>query len=121
MGAYAKVFNAASDVPAYRIVKAAGSEDAALATSSTDKILGISPNVATAAGNRLDVILEQVAELKLGGTVENGDPITSDANGCGIKAEPDPGETLRIVGGALVDGVADDIIRVKLNPGFITG
>ena len=40
----------------------------------------------SAAGHRVDVVEAGIAEVRFGGAVDAGDPITSDANGLAIKA-----------------------------------
>jgi hypothetical protein len=111
---FSKTFDAITDIPAYRIVKAVNG-GAALASSPEDHVLGISTTVDAFEGNGVDVVFDRSAELKLGNAVSFGDPITSDANGCGVTAAS--GE--KYVGTALRDGALDDIIPVLVRPGLL--
>lgn len=107
-----------------RLLVASGSADAnaALATASTAKIIGVSDMAAAAAtGDKVDVILSGTAELLLGGTVTRGDPVTADANGKGVTAAPATGVNARYAGFALSSGVAGDIIPFLLSQGIIQG
>lgn len=83
--------------------------------------MGVSQNVDVAAGQQVDVVHNDTANLQLGGAVAVMDPITSDANACGVKAAPAAGANNRIVGFALASGVANDIIPVLITPGIIQG
>jgi len=57
----------------------------------------------------VEVVHSGIVDVKLGGSVVFGDRVTSDANGCGVKAV---GEVCEVIGKALESGNAGDIIRV---------
>jgi hypothetical protein len=118
-----KSFTAEGLIGAFRIIKAGAAPYGILqGAAATDKILGITTEVsADAVGERTDVILTGIADLKLGGTVAGGDPITSDATGQGVVAAPAAGVNNRIIGFAVIAGVVGDIIPVTIEPGFIQG
>lgn len=120
---FAKNFNAVAAIPAYSIVKPSGVNDGEVvpAAAANDPILGVSQNVDVLQGQPVDVVLGDSANVKLGGAVAFGDPITSDANGCGVKAAPVAGQNARLVGFALTSGVAGDIIPVDIELGVMHG
>lgn len=101
----------------YRIVKAgAGVRSAVLATAATDKLLGTSDELPHVAGEQVDMAVGSVPFVVLGGTVAQGDALTSDANGAAI-ATTTPGN--RIIGFAEVAGVAGDEITYLRAPGVL--
>lgn len=92
----------------YRIVKkGAASKSAVLAAAATDKLLGTSDELGHVAGEQVDVAVGPVPWVVLGGTVNAGDALTSDANGAAV-ATTTTGN--RIIGFAEIDGVAGDEI-----------
>ena len=118
-----KNFDATAAVPARTIVKpsatAGGVQPAAAAT---DKLLGISTGVDSAAGARCDVILSGAADVVAGGAVAAGDLVTSGADGKAVAAAPAAGANARTVGTALTAAVAaGDIITVLVAPGSVQG
>lgn len=110
-------FLAATLIASHRIV-AFGSDDdtVTMASSATDSLVGISDLGADAIGDRLDVVMDDIAEVEFGGTITRGDPITSDANGKAIKATV---AGSRIIGFAMVSGVVGDIGTVNIVPSKI--
>lgn len=90
--------------------------------ASTDSLVGVTVDKITVPnGQRADVVKDGIAQVKLGGTVVRGDPITSDATGQGVAAAPGVGVNARIIGFAEVSGVAGDVVPVQLSPGRIQG
>ncbi|WP_027190065.1 DUF2190 family protein [Fundidesulfovibrio putealis] len=118
-----KVYTAEGTIAPCRIVKHGTADGAAaLAAAATDAIMGVSDTQITRdAGQRLDAVKSGIAAVELGGTVARGEPITSDANGKGVKAAPAAGANARIVGFAEVSGVSGDIIDVAISLGQIQG
>lgn len=111
-------------IPNRRQVKP-GSVDGkvALATSSTDLIIGVSDCPGDAAiGDRIDVVLFGEAEVDAGGTVAFGAFITADASGKAVAAAPAAGVNAR-TGGLLhlSAAVSGDVARVFVNPNRIQG
>jgi hypothetical protein len=118
-----------------RIVRMNDDGTVSQATGPTDKLFSLSlPFNDVADGDRVDVCVMGFEEVQLGGVVKAGDPITSDANGCGVEATRHthteniavaytenattavaPG--VRIIGFAEVAGVAGDWINVLLAQG----
>ena len=121
---FAKSYNAGGAINANSIVKAGANDyDVLQADGATAaaKLLGITMEVAAASGERVDVVHCGVADVKLGGTVARGDPITSDASGNGVAAAPGAGTNNRIIGIALISGVSGDIIPVLVAPSMLQG
>lgn len=94
-----------------------GSDDdhMAVCSAATDGMLGIIQQTATAAEQTLRIVLEGIADIKLGGTVTRGQLITSNASALGIAASAGQ----NYVGIALVSGVANDIGSVLVCPGLV--
>ncbi len=73
-------YKAAEAIEAYKFVKL----DSGLktATAPTDKIIGISDTVRTEADDVVDVFtIGEIAEIEAGSAFNEGDALTSDANG----------------------------------------
>lgn len=117
-----KSFLAEGAIGANLLVKPGAADYGALVSAATsDKIIGVTSEIAAASGERVDVILSGIADLKIGGTVTRGDPITSDASGQGVSAAPAAGTNWRIIGIALISGVSGDIIPVIISQGMLQG
>ncbi len=89
------------------------------AAANTDPLWGIADAQGGDSGDTVDVILDGLAEVKLGGTVQAGDPLTSDANAAAIKATPSATNIVRVIAWAEQPGVAGDIIRAKVERSVI--
>src|SRR5207253_9759294 len=74
---------------------------ALVAAAGTDKVIGVTTEIAAASGERVDVVHEGIADLKLGGTVARGDLLMSDASGQGVVATAAAGSNVRVGGTAL--------------------
>jgi len=97
----------------HRILAATATDDTvsqADAATPTRKLVGVSMNVETASGARLDMHVAGVVPVKYGGTVAFGDPLTSDSTGRAVKATP--GQP--VLGTAMENGVVDEIGSVKI-------
>lgn len=117
-----KSYEASAAILGRRIVmfsEAAASSRVATANSATAPAVGISGPLGAAVTELCDVILDGVAELTLGGTVNAGAPIMSDATGAGISAGAAAASTRRVVGFALEPGVSGDIIKVRVSPSLL--
>lgn len=113
-----KTFLAGATVAANRIVKfGADKLHVIQGAAATDKLIGVSDNIgATAAEESFDVILDGIALVKCGGVVAIGDLVTSDATG---QALATTAATNRWIGMAMEDGVAGDLIGIRLSPGLV--
>ena len=109
-------------VEAYRIVKH-GSVDGTCvkAAGPTDLLVGTSDSLDKATGELVDVQMGHVGEVRLGGTVTRGQPLTSDANAKAVVASPAAGSNVRIIGFAAQSGVLDDVITYDRAPGLMQG
>lgn len=120
---YFKTRKAEAAIPAYSIVKR-GSADGTivLAAAATDKLIGVTDNIASVIGdNDVDVNVSGQHFVKLGGTVAEWDPLTSDANGNAIVSAPGSGVNNRIIGFAMQAGVAGDVINYLGEPSYHRG
>jgi len=96
------------------------------AAAATDLLLGITNEIALAAldvtnGNSVDVTLQGVGMLKIGGTIARGAKITANASGQGIAAAPSAGANAQVIGIAMRSGVANDIIPVLILQSVMQG
>lgn len=118
-----KNFTSAGAIASYRIV-AAGASDGIVkqATAASDKLLGCTGvGRVDAADKRIDVCLDNIQQIEFGGDVAFGDPLTSDAQGRAIKAEPAAGANVRVVGNALESGSLGVIGYVHIVPSTLQG
>lgn len=117
-----KNFRAAAAILPWRIVKFGASDvEAVTAAAAGDALIGISSELAADAGQRCDVMMSDIADVRFGANVTRGDPLTSDAVGRAITAAPGAGAKMRIIGFALVSAIADDVGPARIVPGLITG
>ena len=108
-----KAFIAATAIPRYSVVKLDAADDAvAVATAKTDRLVGVLADAAEVpAGKRADVILEGIAEVRAGATVNKGADVTVDTQGRVVAAS----STDEVVGWATeAANAAGDIISIKL-------
>lgn len=117
-----KSYTAEGAISANRIVKPGANDWGVLqGAAATDALIGITTEIDAASGERVDVVHEGIADLKLGGTVARGALLTSDASGRGVTAAPAAGTNNRVICAALISGVLDDIIPVLVTPGSVQG
>jgi len=118
-----KSFVAGGTIGENRLVKPGGTAgQVVLATAASDKIIGVCRQPGgVVTGDRVDVDLIGITNVVLGGTVAAGDPITSDAAGAGVLANPAAGANVRAVGFAYEAGVSGDINRVLLSQHTMQG
>lgn len=114
---------AGAAIAPYRVLKHGAADLTVVqAAAATDALYAVSQQLgADAAGDRIDVCLGGLPEVEYGGVVTRGDPMTSDANGKAVKAEPAAGSNVRIIGFAEVSGVAGDIVAFQFAPGSLQG
>lgn len=117
-----KTMYAGAAVAKNRIVKFDGTtaETVIQGAAATDLLIGVSDNIGAASGETLDVILDGIALVVLGGNVTQGGPVTSDADGKGVAAAPAATASNRIIGYAMEGGVSGDIIGVLLRQSSVT-
>lgn len=117
-----KAYTADTDIGPYLIIKT-GSVDgtAALATNTADKLKGVSGSVFVAAGQIVDIIHEGTANVTAGGTIADGDWVTSNTLSQAITAAPAPAVNIQVVGKAMTSAVAGDVFPVLVNLGAVQG
>lgn len=131
-----KTFVADGAIAKRRIVKFGGADGkAAQADAATDALFGVAADLDAADGARVDVHMAGVAEVEYGGNVTRGALLTADADGKAIAvtrhthtenaagtytqdATTGAGSAGRVIGIALVSGVAGDIGSVQIAPAF---
>ncbi len=91
-----------------------------LATAATDALAGV-VDLDAAAGQMADVAIGDCFEVKLGGTVAAGDPLTADNTSRAIKAVKSNGVVVYCIGFAQAPGIAGDIVPYVVSPFVIAG
>ncbi|QFR32391.1 hypothetical protein [Ancylobacter sp. TS-1] len=119
---FIKSYVATADIAPYLIAKAAvpaTGTTVSTAAAATDSLLGVTDSLGGVAGKAVDITLQGPAEVRLGGNVGFNDPLTADANGKAIVAVAGAGANKRIIGYALAPGALDDIIPIRVAPGYL--
>ena len=117
-----KNYIAEAAVTAHRIVQFGATDGAVLhAAAAADKSIGVSMELDTALGGRVDVVRTGMPDVEYGGTVAAGDLLTSDSVGRAVVANPGAGANVRIVGTAEVAAVSGDIAPMTLSLGMMQG
>lgn len=115
-------FKAEAAVPAFTIVKHGTADGQVLSGAAVaDKLFGVSTDIAAAIGERCDVIVYGIADILYGGAVARGDLLTSDASGRAVTAAPAAGVNNRIIGVAVVSGVAGDVGQAAISQSMMQG
>lgn len=92
------------------------------ATAATERFLGVTvQNITVASGDRVDVVMGGVYEVKAGGSISRGDPITADSNGKGVTAGPSAGTNNGVVGWALEAAADGDLFACFIAPSVLQG
>lgn len=117
-----KNVTAAGIIAKHRIVAHAETEgEVEQAAADTDPICGVTGvHAATAAGKRIDIHKSGLHDIECGDDVVPGDPLTSDDEGRAVKAEPDPGLQVRIIGYAEAGGELGSLCQALIQPGILT-
>lgn len=112
-----KTMNAEEAIGANLLVKAgAAPGGAGVADAATDAVLGASTVIDAASGERCDVVLSGIAEVKAGGTITYGDRVTAATGGLAVTTTTAGN---RVVGIAMGDAVSGDIFPVLIVPGTV--
>lgn len=106
-----------------RIVKFGAADGQVVqAAAATDLLMGVaSRDYDAAIGERIDIMTHGIASVRLGGNVTRGQKLTADADGKAVAAAPAQGVNNQIIGIALVSGVADDVIDMRIAPSVMQG
>lgn len=91
-----------------------------IASADTDPLIGAVDSLGVEASGLADFRFSGIGEVKLGGTVDAGDPLTANADGEAIEATPDASTQVRIIGFALSAGVDGDVIQYSISPGCLS-
>lgn len=116
----------AADIAGWIIAAFTGAgQTVAAAASPAVPVAGITDSVGGKASYGLvDLQLTQEADVRYGGAVKAGDPLTAAGDGTGraVKAvKPGAGATVNVIGFAQLDGIADDIGKVLIAPSVLLG
>lgn len=110
-----KNFTAGAAVGANLIVKLGAADGAVLqATASTETLIGVSTEVASASGERCDVILAGVANVIAGGSITRGALVTADSAGKAVTIGSTAGTNYGVIGIALISASSGDIFPVLI-------
>jgi hypothetical protein len=100
-------------ITANSIVKFGSTDDfVVLGAAAGDAVIGVVEGIAPAAGERVDVVLGGIAEVKLAGAVTRGGGVVANASGLAVAAAAGN----RAIGYVLQSGVAGDIVEVLIAP-----
>ena len=117
-----KSFKASAAIDPFTIVKfasAAGTVEPA-SSGGSNVLLGVTNELGiksddVSKGALVDVVLGGIAQVKLGGTVSEGDELTTSSSGKALKAQPSQGNITRVIGVAFKAGVAGDVIPMLID------
>lgn len=116
-----KNFTAETLVDKRRIVAFGAGDGLVKQAVSGAGTFGVSGVRGAQVNERLDVYLSGVQSVECGAVVVVGDPVTADAQGRGVKAEPASGVKMQIIGYALQSGGVGAQCDILINPQQITG
>ena len=106
-------FKADADISANYLeavkMSAAASFEVGAITGTTDKPIGILQNEPKAAGEAASVCVAGVCKARYGGTVDEGNDLTVDADGELVAATPGTDTTRYVIARALEAGVDQDV------------
>lgn len=115
-------YRAAVDIPANSIVRfTTNAGEVTLATAVTDKLAGVTDNVAVKAGDQVDVAYDGILPVKAGGNIAAGDPLTTNAASKAVVATFAATQMRHVIGRALAPAVADDLVLFHVAPSVIAG
>lgn len=92
---------------------------AELATAGTDPLIGSAGSLGAPANGMVDVTEVGWSEVRAGGNIAYGDPLTANGSGKAIKAVPVAGSVVRIIGFARMDAADGDIFPYLVAPGVL--
>lgn len=111
-----KTYDASGAIGAYCIVKFTATDFQVIAAAaSTDKLIGVTTEIAAADTERVDVIHDGICYVTAGGTIAAGDPITSDASAHAVTAAPATGVNAVCIGRARQAAVSGDVFEIILD------
>lgn len=120
-----KAFVAGATIQPGRLVKFDADDRTVIqGAAAADAVFGVSdstPISAAVTGERVDVVIGDIAPVVYGGTVTRGQLLMSDSTGRAIAATAAAGTNVRTAGIAMVSGVVGDIGDILLSPGSFQG
>jgi Uncharacterized conserved protein (DUF2190) len=117
-----KTFAAGGSIAANSLVKFSADGIVVQATAATDNVIGVCVQPGGAAsGAPCDVQLTGIADVKMGGVVARGAPVTADSSGYGVAPAPGAGVNNRVLGFAMATTASGDIAEVLIYLGFDQG
>lgn len=118
-----KNYVAGGAIPAYTPVKfGATAGEVVVATAAADKVIGVSTDVASVQGERVDIIHSGEAKVVAGAAFAAGDLLTANGASKGIVAAAAAGSNVRTFGMAReLASAADDIVEILVLPGSFQG
>ena len=104
-------------IAAHLIAAASGSADTVrTATGATDSLIGAVDAMGGKANGMVDIDVAGWSQVLFGGAVSFNDPLTSDAQGRAVKAEPVADAIVHVIGFARCDAEAGDIGAYQIAP-----
>lgn len=114
-----KSYRASAAIAGYLVVAGIAGNQVRTATGPTDTLIGAAGAMGADANGLLDLVEVGLSEVRLGGNVTFGDPLTSDANGKAVKAVATAGQVIRVIGYARADGADGDIAPFQVAPSIL--
>lgn len=115
-----KSFPASAAIAGHLIAAASGTgKSVRTATGPTDALVAAVDEMGAKAGGMADIDVAGISSVRYGGDVDFNDPLTSDANGRAVKAEPVAGEIVRIIGFAMCEASSNDVGTYWVAPGVL--
>lgn len=107
-----KSFKSPSAIEGRKVVTfGAADGEVVTATAPTNTLIGISEQIGSRDNDRVDVVIAGICEAKAGGNITRGEYLTVNGSGDVVAASA---STDRIVGMAMQNGVANDVIDVLI-------
>lgn len=108
-------------VEGFLLLAASGDGDTlVVADASTDLLIGAAGSLGAPANGLVDIDLVGISEVRFGGNVDHGDPLTANAQGRAVTAAPEAGKVVRIIGFSMVDAANGDIGGYLVAPGVLS-
>ncbi|CAJ0862147.1 hypothetical protein R77567_01621 [Ralstonia sp. LMG 32965] len=113
---FIKTYDAGAAITPYTIVKFTGTDFQVIPAAAVgDSLAGVTTEIASNSGERVDVVHSGCAYVQAGGTIAAGDPITTNASGQAVKAAPASGANNNCIGRARQSAVSGDVFEVLLD------
>ena len=109
----------AAAIDPFLIVALTAGDKILAATAATDKLVGTTDSLGADASSPTGIALDGIGQVRLGGSVDPGDYLTSDGNSKAITAAPTASTNKYTIGQALQGGVLNDVIDYRIVPGLL--